>query len=80
MLNSVLKGEYPFKYKQYVLHVRSEHSMFAKASIIRPFYGELWNMKIFGEPTNKFGYNFPNENHAQITNSNPATKFEYFFF
>ena len=32
---------------------------------IDPFSANMSNMNIFGEPSNKFGYNFPNKYHVQ---------------
>ena len=33
----------------------------------RPIFGELSNMKIFGEASNKFGHDFLNEEQVEIT-------------
>ena len=46
----------------------------------RPIFGELSNMKIFGEPSNKFEYDSQTEKQDNATNNPLATEIESFFF
>ena len=47
---------------------------------LRPIFGELSNMKIFSEPSNKFEYDSQTEKQDSATNTQKATEIEPFFF